>query len=124
MLSVPDLQHRLNELCATLMPQQPCDGDAAEGVKVEDMMLLVEALLKNASADDEQVEPYVSEMVLFNPCRIQVFVFSSEVLMKCCLSCKKLRIPTRYTLASMVSHFQKLFDVPSIIGVYPQMNEV
>ncbi|XP_043965245.1 centrosomal protein of 70 kDa isoform X1 [Gambusia affinis] len=37
---------------------------------------------------------------------------------------QKLRSPTRYTLASMVGHFQKLFDVPSLSGVYPRMNEV
>lgn len=35
-----------------------------------------------------------------------------------------LRSPTRYTLGSMVSHFQKLFDVTSLSGVYPRMNEV
>uniref|UniRef100_A0A671V983 Centrosomal protein of 70 kDa n=1 Tax=Sparus aurata TaxID=8175 RepID=A0A671V983_SPAAU len=37
---------------------------------------------------------------------------------------KVLRTPTRYTLGSMVSHFQKLFDVTSLSGVYPRMNEV
>ncbi|KAJ4924349.1 hypothetical protein JOQ06_000589 [Pogonophryne albipinna] len=37
---------------------------------------------------------------------------------------KVLRSPTRFTLGSMVSHFQKLFDVGSLSGVYPRMNEV
>ncbi|XP_072527787.1 centrosomal protein of 70 kDa [Salminus brasiliensis] len=37
---------------------------------------------------------------------------------------KVLRSPTRHTLESMVSHFQKLFDAPSLSGVYPRMNEV
>uniref|UniRef100_A0A3Q3VYA1 Centrosomal protein of 70 kDa n=1 Tax=Mola mola TaxID=94237 RepID=A0A3Q3VYA1_MOLML len=37
---------------------------------------------------------------------------------------KVLRSPTRYTLGSMVSHFQKLFDVTSLSGVFPRMNEV
>uniref|UniRef100_A0A3Q3KV08 Centrosomal protein of 70 kDa n=1 Tax=Mastacembelus armatus TaxID=205130 RepID=A0A3Q3KV08_9TELE len=37
---------------------------------------------------------------------------------------KVLRSPTQYTLGSMVSHFQKLFDVTSLRGVYPRMNEV
>ncbi|KAG7235420.1 hypothetical protein INR49_002731, partial [Caranx melampygus] len=37
---------------------------------------------------------------------------------------KVLRSPTRYTLGAMVSHFQKLFDVSSLSGVYPRMNEV
>ncbi|KAI5088975.1 centrosomal protein of 70 kDa isoform X2 [Silurus meridionalis] len=35
-----------------------------------------------------------------------------------------LRTPTKPTLQAMVSHFQKLFDVPSLRGVYPRMNEV
>ncbi|TDG96373.1 hypothetical protein EPR50_G00239510 [Perca flavescens] len=37
---------------------------------------------------------------------------------------KVLQSPTRYTLGSMVSHFQKLFDVRSLSGVLPRMNEV
>ncbi|CAL8308942.1 unnamed protein product [Merluccius merluccius] len=35
-----------------------------------------------------------------------------------------LRSPTRHTLASMVTHFQTLFDVGSLRGVYPRMNHV
>ncbi|XP_024864807.1 centrosomal protein of 70 kDa isoform X2 [Kryptolebias marmoratus] len=84
-----DLQRSINKLSVRLMPWQPSDGDVAEALKVEDMMLLVDTLLENISADDQQ-----------------------------------LRSPTRYTLESMVSHFQKLFDVSSISGVYPRMNEV
>ncbi|KAM8871960.1 centrosomal protein of 70 kDa isoform 2-T2 [Synchiropus picturatus] len=37
---------------------------------------------------------------------------------------KELVCPTRHTLLSMVSHFQKLFDVASISGVFPRMNEL
>uniref|UniRef100_A0A8C1IQ03 Centrosomal protein of 70 kDa n=1 Tax=Cyprinus carpio TaxID=7962 RepID=A0A8C1IQ03_CYPCA len=37
---------------------------------------------------------------------------------------KVLRSPTRHTLESMVAHFQKLFDAPSLTGIYPRMNEV
>ncbi|XP_066513917.1 centrosomal protein of 70 kDa-like isoform X1 [Hoplias malabaricus] len=37
---------------------------------------------------------------------------------------KILRSPTKHTLEAMVSHFQKLFDAPSLSGVYPRMNEV
>lgn len=87
-----DLQHSLNKLTARLMPWQQWDGEhnAAEAVKVEDMMLLVDTMLQNTSTDDEKV----------------------------------LRSPTRYTLGSMVSHFQKLFDVTSLSGVFPRMNEV
>ncbi|XP_044043804.1 centrosomal protein of 70 kDa isoform X3 [Siniperca chuatsi] len=87
-----DLQRALNKLTGRLMPGQLSDGgcNAAEAVKVEDMMLLVDTMLENISTDNEKV----------------------------------LRSPTRYTLGSMVSHFQKLFDVTSLSGVYPRMNEV
>ncbi|XP_074508678.1 centrosomal protein of 70 kDa isoform X1 [Sebastes fasciatus] len=87
-----DLQRALNKLSGRLMPWQPSDGghNAAEAVKVEYMMLLVDTLLENTSTDEEKV----------------------------------LRSPTRYTLGSMVSHFQRLFDVTSLSGVYPRMNEV
>ncbi|MBN3326826.1 CEP70 protein, partial [Atractosteus spatula] len=37
---------------------------------------------------------------------------------------KEMRSPTRNTLHAMVTHFQQLFDVNSITGVYPRMNEV
>lgn len=37
---------------------------------------------------------------------------------------KVLRSPSRHTLESMVAHFQQLFDVPSLTGIYPRMNEV
>ncbi|XP_053472799.1 centrosomal protein of 70 kDa isoform X5 [Ictalurus furcatus] len=37
---------------------------------------------------------------------------------------KVLRTPTKPTLQAIVSHFQKLFDVASLRGVYPRMNEV
>ncbi|KAG9349377.1 hypothetical protein JZ751_027820 [Albula glossodonta] len=37
---------------------------------------------------------------------------------------KEYQSPTKNSLKSMVSHFQKLFDVPSLSGVYPRMNEV
>lgn len=85
------LQCSLKELSVRLMPLQPCDGgdNTDEAAEVGDMLLLVDAMLENASADD-----------------------------------KVLRSPTRHTLEAMVSHFQKLFDVTSLRGVYPRMNEV
>ncbi|XP_023117292.1 centrosomal protein of 70 kDa isoform X2 [Amphiprion ocellaris] len=87
-----DFQCSLNKLSARLMPWQLCEGvhNAAEAVKVEDMMLLVDTMLETISTDDQ----------------------------------KALRSPTPYTLGSMVSHFQKLFDITSLSGVYPRMNEV
>ncbi|XP_023817354.1 centrosomal protein of 70 kDa isoform X2 [Oryzias latipes] len=63
--------------------------DSAAAVKVEDLIVLVEDMLENASKDPEQ-----------------------------------LRNSAPYTLSAIVSHFQKLFDVPSLRGVYPRMNEV
>ncbi|XP_056883130.1 centrosomal protein of 70 kDa isoform X2 [Takifugu flavidus] len=87
-----DLQKGLNKLRGRLMPCLTTDDghSAAEAVKVEDMMLLVDTILENSAADDDKV----------------------------------FRSPTKYTLSSMVSHFQKLFDVTSLSGVYPRMNEV
>ncbi|KAI5142258.1 Centrosomal Protein Of 70 Kda [Manis pentadactyla] len=37
---------------------------------------------------------------------------------------KDSNMPNFRTLQAIVSHFQKLFDVPSLNGVYPRMNEV
>ncbi|XP_069928867.1 centrosomal protein of 70 kDa isoform X2 [Oryctolagus cuniculus] len=37
---------------------------------------------------------------------------------------KDSKVPNFQTLQAIVSHFQKLFDVPSLNGVYPRMNEV
>uniref|UniRef100_A0A7M4FSP2 Centrosomal protein of 70 kDa n=1 Tax=Crocodylus porosus TaxID=8502 RepID=A0A7M4FSP2_CROPO len=37
---------------------------------------------------------------------------------------KNSQIPSLQTLYAIVSHFQKLFDVSSLYGVYPRMNEV
>uniref|UniRef100_A0A8I5TD85 Centrosomal protein of 70 kDa n=1 Tax=Pongo abelii TaxID=9601 RepID=A0A8I5TD85_PONAB len=39
-------------------------------------------------------------------------------------SLKDSNMPNFQTLQAIVSHFQKLFDVPSLNGVYPRMNEV
>ncbi|KAM4560432.1 centrosomal protein of 70 kDa isoform 2-T2 [Odontesthes bonariensis] len=85
-----ELQRSVSKLSVRLMPWRPGGGDPAEGVKVEAMLLQVEAMLESVAAEEEQ----------------------------------ELRSPTRYTLASMVSHFQKLFDVRSLSGVYPRMSEV
>ncbi|CAI9175859.1 unnamed protein product [Rangifer tarandus platyrhynchus] len=37
---------------------------------------------------------------------------------------KDSNMPDLHILQAIVSHFQKLFDVPSLTGVYPRMNEV
>ncbi|KAJ6634005.1 hypothetical protein lerEdw1_014197, partial [Lerista edwardsae] len=37
---------------------------------------------------------------------------------------KKSHVPSQQTLYAIVSHFQKLFDVNSLNGIYPQMNAV
>ena len=55
---VQDLQRSVNKLCVRLMPWHPGDGHTAEGAKVEDMMLLVEAMLESTAAEEEQVHLY------------------------------------------------------------------
>nr|XP_060631344.1 centrosomal protein of 70 kDa isoform X1 [Anolis sagrei ordinatus] len=37
---------------------------------------------------------------------------------------KKSSVPSQHALYAIVSHFQKLFDVKSLNGIYPRMNEV
>ncbi|XP_063067772.1 centrosomal protein of 70 kDa [Engraulis encrasicolus] len=64
-------------------------GVCEEGVRVEQLQLLVDTLLEETTPPD-----------------------------------KVLCSPTKNTLLSMVTHFQKLFDVSSLRGVYPRMNEV
>lgn len=53
-----ELQKGLNKLSGRLMPCLTTDGDngAAEAAKVEDLMLLVDAMLEDTAADDEKVE--------------------------------------------------------------------
>lgn len=48
------------------MPWQNSDGghDAAEAVKVEDMMLLVDTMLENTSTDDDKVEHLLAVVLL------------------------------------------------------------
>lgn len=49
----------------------------------------------------------------------------NHLLLKSAMSYSQvLESPTKHTLSSMVSHFGKLFDVASLSGVYPRMNEV
>ncbi|XP_061572050.1 centrosomal protein of 70 kDa-like [Cololabis saira] len=89
-----DLQVRMRRLLGNLLPSdplpwQPADGDPADPVKVEDLLLLVDVLLDNTSPDKQTP-----------------------------------RTPTRFSLASMVSHFQVLFDVPTPRGVVPRMTQV
>ncbi|XP_062384204.1 centrosomal protein of 70 kDa isoform X2 [Sardina pilchardus] len=87
--SLKELHHSLTKLVKRLLPWQVCEEAAAEGVRVEDLQLLVDTLLEETAPAD-----------------------------------KVLCSPTKNTLLSMVTHFQKLFDVRSLRGVYPRMNEV
>ncbi|KAG7501983.1 hypothetical protein JOB18_011202 [Solea senegalensis] len=86
-----ELHQGLTKLITRLLPQLLPDGghDSAEAVTVENMILLVDTLLKSTSLKD-----------------------------------KVLKSPTQITLLSVVSHFQKLFGMTSLSGVYPRMNEV
>ncbi|XP_055362861.1 centrosomal protein of 70 kDa-like isoform X2 [Betta splendens] len=99
-----ELQRGLDKLAVRLVPWQPPDSGASstEAVKVEDMMVLVDSLLENTcTGDDQTMDPDHGAQSEW--CRTP---------------------PTPFTLGSMVSHFQKLFDVLSLSGVYPRMNEV
>uniref|UniRef100_A0AAY4AV53 Centrosomal protein of 70 kDa n=2 Tax=Denticeps clupeoides TaxID=299321 RepID=A0AAY4AV53_9TELE len=86
-----DLHRALNKLVQRLLPWQPVgdNNSSGDGMRVEDLMLMVDTLLEETSPGD-----------------------------------KVLRSPTKNSLQSMVSHFQNLFDVPSLTGIYPRMNEV
>ncbi|KAL1021828.1 hypothetical protein UPYG_G00018570 [Umbra pygmaea] len=89
--SLKDLHRALSKLMLRLLPWQPAGAkDPVEGIRVEDLMILVDTLLEETNSGDDKV----------------------------------LRSPTKNTLQSMVSHFQKLFDVTTLSGVYPRMNEV
>ncbi|KAJ3584069.1 hypothetical protein NHX12_014565 [Muraenolepis orangiensis] len=87
-----ELHAALRRLSQRLTPWRPADDGrvAAEAVRVEDLMLLVDTLLEDTEAEHDNA----------------------------------LVSPTRHTLLCMVAHFQKLFDVGSLNGVYPRMNHL
>ncbi|KAM8758766.1 centrosomal protein of 70 kDa [Rhynchonycteris naso] len=87
--SLKDLYKSLKVLSAELVPWHNLKKDESEGVRVEDLLFIVDTML-------EEVE-------------------NKE---------KNSNMPNFQTLQAIVSHFQKLFDVPSLNGVYPRMNEV
>ncbi|XP_066889808.1 centrosomal protein of 70 kDa isoform X5 [Kogia breviceps] len=88
--SLKDLYKSLKILSAELVPWHNLKKqDENEGVKVEDLLFIVDTML-------EEVE-------------------NKE---------KDSNMPDFQMLQAIVSHFQKLFDVPSLTGVYPRMNEV
>ncbi|XP_060241432.1 centrosomal protein of 70 kDa isoform X1 [Meriones unguiculatus] len=90
MTSLKDLYKSLKMLSAELIPwhnlKKPAEN---EGVKVEDLLVVVETMLEEVENKKE----------------------SSNT-------------PNFQTLQAIVFHFQRLFDVPSLNGVYPRMNEV
>ncbi|KAJ8410636.1 hypothetical protein AAFF_G00195400 [Aldrovandia affinis] len=90
--SLKELHCALEKLVQRLLPWQPAGGSGSptKGVRVEDLLLMVDTLLEETAKSDS----------------------------------KEVRSPTKNSLKSMVSHFQKLFDIPSLSGVYPRMNEV
>ncbi|XP_053260725.1 centrosomal protein of 70 kDa isoform X4 [Podarcis raffonei] len=61
-----------------------------------------------------------SEYIRVEDLQLMVDEISEEVVNKEKRSC----VPSQEALYAMVSHFQKLFDVKSINGIYPRMNEV
>ncbi|XP_030627929.1 centrosomal protein of 70 kDa [Chanos chanos] len=98
--SLEDVHRALSKLMKRLLPWQPESSynTSPDGVKVQDVMLMLETLLEETGEEDKVVLSDKATQVL--------------------------RSPTKHTLQSMVSHFQKLFDAPTLRGVYPRMNEV
>ncbi|XP_003476561.2 centrosomal protein of 70 kDa isoform X2 [Cavia porcellus] len=88
--SLKDLYKSLKILSTELVPWHNFKKqDVSEGVRVEDLLFMVDAMLEEAENKK-----------------------------------KDSNTPNFQTLQAIVSHFQKLFDVPSLNGVYPRMNEV
>lgn len=88
--SLKDLYKSLKILSAELVPWHSLKKlDENEGIKVGDLLFIVDAMLEEVENQKE-----TSNM------------------------------PNSKTLQAIVSHFQKLFDVQSLNGVYPRMNEV
>ncbi|XP_029337573.1 centrosomal protein of 70 kDa isoform X4 [Mus caroli] len=88
--SLKDLYKSLKILSAELVPWHSLKKlDEKEGVKVGDLLFMVDTMLEEVENQKET---------------------SST--------------PNSQTLQAIVSHFQKLFDVQSLNGVYPRMNEV
>ncbi|XP_064419313.1 centrosomal protein of 70 kDa [Latimeria chalumnae] len=90
LLALKELQRGIKKLTSKLIPwHKPEPQSLHEGVKVEELMLLVDTVLEEVENKD-----------------------------------KENRGPSPQTLQAIVSHFQKLFDVASVNGIYPRMNEV
>ncbi|XP_041533143.1 centrosomal protein of 70 kDa [Microtus oregoni] len=88
--SLKDLYKSLKILSAALVPWHNLKKpDENEGVKVEDLLFMVDTMLEEVENKKESPN-----------------------------------MPNFQTLQAIVSHFQKLFDVQSLNGVYPRMNEV
>ncbi|XP_040296901.1 centrosomal protein of 70 kDa isoform X1 [Bufo bufo] len=88
LLSLQALHRSLRKLRHKLQPtlQDDQTEGAAGGVRVEDLLLLVDTMLEEVENQRQGSSPHV--------------------------------------LQALVSHFQKLFDVPSVNGIYPRMNDV
>lgn len=78
-------------------------------------MLIVDTLLNETASDDK---------VLFLNANFLLSILNNPSADDFHDIPQVLRSPTRHTLESMVAHFQKLFDAPSLTGIYPRMNEV
>lgn len=88
--ALKDLHRSLRKLSLELLPWNTSDPqDKRESVRVEDLQLIVDAILEESENKE-----------------------------------KNSQTPSLQTLSAIVSHFQKLFDVNSLNGVYPRMNEV
>ncbi|KAM4897241.1 centrosomal protein of 70 kDa [Sylvia borin] len=90
LIALKDLHRSLRKLSLELLPWNTKDPqDNRESVRVEDLQLIVDAILEELEHKE-----------------------------------KNSQTQSLQTLSAIVSHFQKLFDVNSLSGVYPRMNEV
>ncbi|XP_069052611.1 centrosomal protein of 70 kDa isoform X2 [Lepisosteus oculatus] len=114
LMSLKDLHCALRKLLLRVAPWQSAGTQgASETVRVEELLLMADVMLEE-TAKSEKVLPKSS--VGQRPA-ISSTLFSGPLA-------TEMRSPTRNTLHAMVTHFQQLFDVNSIAGVYPRMNEV
>ncbi|XP_032880488.1 centrosomal protein of 70 kDa isoform X1 [Amblyraja radiata] len=113
------LQNNQNHKQALKNSSGCCVNKKLNGAKVEDIDCLPEAtckeLLENTCKEMGIV--YVNDLL---PTLSEGYGLAAthSILQKGCKSASPL------SLEAIVSHFQKLFDVSSLSGVYPRMNEV
>ncbi|XP_067843400.1 centrosomal protein of 70 kDa isoform X2 [Heptranchias perlo] len=94
LIALKGLYRSLKKLSKLVLGKTMNIYDSSDAVRVEDLQLLMDAILEDLGNKDGMI-----------------------ALQEC-------KSASPQTLEAIVSHFQKLFDVSSLSGVYPRMNEV